>query len=151
MSETTDSYTLSPAESIRPGDDLTKQAVNFDYGKLRWSLIPWDSVRAILIWNSELGNKRPTIGRWVWIGPDHLMRVFGILQHGDVPYDGCPMKRRSTIPSITVIKRSKTPATLWEIQGTAKITTIKLAGPITQRKGWLDHRVDNDIQLETTD
>jgi hypothetical protein len=35
-------------EALRPGDDLTKQGAKFDYGKIRWSLVPWDSVRAIL-------------------------------------------------------------------------------------------------------
>ena len=27
-------------ETLRPGGDLTKQAVKFDNGKIRWSLVP---------------------------------------------------------------------------------------------------------------
>ena len=65
-------------ETFRPGDDLTKQGVKLNFGKLRWSLVPWDSVRAILN-ILEVGAKKyaPAIGSKVWIGADHLMRVFG--------------------------------------------------------------------------
>ena len=83
MSEATHLYNLPPAEALRPGDDLTKQGAKFDYGKIRWSLVPWDSVRAILnILGLELKSMRPAIGSRVWIGADHLMGVFGTLQHG---------------------------------------------------------------------
>jgi hypothetical protein len=50
-------------ETLRPGDDLTKQAVKFDNGKLRWSLIPRDSVRAILN-ILEIGAKKYAARNW---------------------------------------------------------------------------------------
>jgi Domain of unknown function (DUF5664) len=63
MSETTDFKYLPPAESLRPNDDPNKQAVKFDHGKLRWSLIPWDSVRAILN-ILEVGAKKYAPRNW---------------------------------------------------------------------------------------
>jgi hypothetical protein len=56
---------------------------------------------------------------------------------GDVPYNGCSMRRHPNNPSITELKRSKTFGNLWEIQDIVKITTVRLAGPITQRIGWI--------------
>jgi len=50
-------------ETFRPGDDLTKQGVKLDYGKLRWSLVPWDSVRAILN-ILEVGAKKYAPRNW---------------------------------------------------------------------------------------
>jgi hypothetical protein len=38
--------------------------------------------RYLTFWKSELRSMRPAIGSTVWIGADHLMRVFGTSQHG---------------------------------------------------------------------
>jgi len=42
--------------------------------------IPFE--RYSTFWRLELKSMRPAIGSRVWIGADHLMGVFGTLQHG---------------------------------------------------------------------
>jgi hypothetical protein len=42
--------------------------------------IPFE--RYSTFWKPELRNTRPAIGSTVWIGADHLMRVFGTSQRG---------------------------------------------------------------------
>jgi hypothetical protein len=51
------------SEALREGDDPEKQGVKFDAGKVRWSLIPWKSVRCVLL-ILEVGAKKYAARNW---------------------------------------------------------------------------------------
>jgi hypothetical protein len=66
--------------------------------------IPFE--RYSTFWRLELRSMRPAIGSRVWIGADHLMRVFGTSQHGGTEKGKTPIPATPTCGTLAATSSS---------------------------------------------